>query len=192
MMRMKLKYIVWSLFLLQFFAMNVSAKAGSNEAAIDLNNVALNVTYKDKSLLFTVSNNGEKDLLIVDDFCFDSHAQNFLFEEPNLRIRRDNFSNGIVRMQGRMALLKAHGQRTCGIAYFENDEKNVGAVGTGLILWHTNLFVGDIQGSYKSKMFSGVIAVSLPIANKNDPQYEVDEYILSIYKNRNDLGIIKD
>lgn len=162
----------------------------ANKTSLNLQGIEMEAKLKGKFLSFTVSNNLDKDLLIADDFCFNLKLKNALLTESDLSLRQDNFSNGIVRMQGRMALLKSHGKRNCEIAYFSNFEKKATVKENVLVVWHTNLFIGDLDGNYGTKRFMGLIPTSSPIgSNNSESEAKVDSLSLFQYKSREALGI---
>jgi len=168
-----------------------------NEAFADQNNaffkgVEISAEIYNKSLRFTVKNSSDQDYMVVDDFCFDTKLHTIILDLPTFTERGDSFSNGISRKQGRMMRLKSHGERTCEIGYFENPQKSSDKATKGLVVWYTNLFIGDFNNRYSSREFSGSIAVSFPSIESNieSSQQLIDSSALSAYRMRKSLGVI--
>jgi hypothetical protein len=165
-------------------------EASANYVRAAFREVEVEARIQGSSLVLVVKNRGTKDLLIANDFCFDPNVTNEIFELPKLQPVSGAFSSGISHLQRGMAKLPSKGERTCGIPYSKLGTEQSNQPRRGVVLWQTDLFVGELGGNYSSLSFAGAIPVTLPIGTSDDIDPPVNSAALIRFKGRHLFEII--
>jgi hypothetical protein len=184
----------WKLYLLICLPFTASSAAnttvGVKPDGVSVTGISITVDYHAESLYFTIHNDGDEDVMVLNDFCFDPHMITAVIDGHYWGRLLGGFSNGITRMGTVMAVVGSHGgQRSCEITYFPDTKIKQDGSGYGLIVWSTNLFVGASSGGLATKNLSGVIPVTLPIGSSNSGfAGQIDDVALMAFKHRNGMG----
>jgi hypothetical protein len=149
--------------------------------------VSLEAQIKDQVLLFSVVNQEDREILVADEYCFDMHMRTALFSLPSLAKWHGSFNNGIAHRSRRMQRIAPGGRFECGLTYTQTEYQQEPT--NGLLVWHTNLFVGGMDGKYTSRSFSGSLAVELPIGLDREIPPAVDTLGLFQFSHRSALGV---
>jgi hypothetical protein len=149
--------------------------------------VSLSVAIENQTLVFTIVNRESRDILVSDEFCYEMHLRSSLLELPALSKWHGSFHNGGMHRARRMQRVSAGGQFECGLIYSEaeGDKEPV----DGLLIWHTRLFIGDIDGKYASHELSGALPVRLPLGSDMTASSKLDSLSFFQFTHRSALGV---
>lgn len=150
--------------------------------------VLLTAQINGEALIFTVANNENREVLVADEFCFDMHLRSTLLVTPSLTKWRGSFNNGITHGSRTMRRIAAGGSYKCALAYSQAELAQQPT--NGILVWHTALFVGSMDGRYTSRAYSGAVPVILPIGTSLSVPRDVDSLSLFQFRHRSTLGVI--
>ncbi len=130
--------------LLYLWSAPVPTYAGEHD---EVSLISMHASIIGGKLRYALRNEGDLPLMVYRDFCYDLHMSATVMSGIKLNTVAGHFSSGIVRDSLSFVRLEKKGSETiCYLDYYPLDTETVNSAD---VVWKTNLFVGNPDGTYK-------------------------------------------